>query len=152
MLPSHSSFSISVLIMEAFRCWKKKPFIDLRTANVIYKYDPAHEKRDLVVFRFVVSQMRMRCLLFGLQTCILLEAWSRSLLHVCERQRLWRDCVRSRQSPCWSPIWLPFSHVLAHIMLTLEILAVIDKRLWLIDIFVMSPLVQILCTSKNGSA
>ena len=30
----------------------------------------AHEKRDLMVFWFVVPQMRMRSPLFGVQTCI----------------------------------------------------------------------------------
>ena len=34
------------------------------------KYEPAHVKRDLLVFPFVVCQLRMHCALFGLQTCV----------------------------------------------------------------------------------
>ena len=49
----------------------------------ITKYELAHEKRDLMIFRFVVLQMCMPSSLFRLQTCIFLpEASSRSLLHV----------------------------------------------------------------------
>ena len=46
---------------------------------------------------------------------ILPDASSRSLLHVCKQQRLWRDCAyaQSRQRLCWSPMWwVPFSNVL----------------------------------------
>ena len=36
--------------------------------NLEFK-EPAHEKSDLMVFRFVVLQMRIQSPLFGLQTC-----------------------------------------------------------------------------------
>ena len=46
------------------------------------------------------------------------EASSRSLLHVCEQQRLRRDCAYAQACPslCWSPMWkVPFSYVPAHL-------------------------------------
>ena len=42
--------------------------------------EPTHEKRNRMVFRFVVLQTRMHSPLFGLRTCAVLpEASSRSL-------------------------------------------------------------------------
>ena len=73
------------------------------------------KKGNLMVFRFVVLQMRMRSPLFWAIDAFLPEASSRSLLHVCEQQRFWRDCAdaQARLSLCWSPMWqVPFSHVL----------------------------------------
>ena len=32
--------------------------------------EPAHEKKDIMVFRFVILQMRMHNPQFGLQTCV----------------------------------------------------------------------------------
>ena len=48
-------------------------------------FEPAQIKRDLIVFRFVVLQMRIHSPLFGLQTCVFCL---KVLLHVCEQQRL----------------------------------------------------------------
>ena len=73
-------------------------------------YEPAYDKRDLIIFRTVVLKMCMRSPLFGYIHMFVLvfspETSSRFLLHVCEQQRLWLDCAnaQARLRLYWSPM------------------------------------------------
>ena len=69
-------------------------------------YKPAYGKRDLMNFRFVVLVVRAQSPILAKDMRSFPEASSRSLLHACEQQRLWRDCAyaQARLSLCWSPM------------------------------------------------
>ena len=61
-------------------------------------------------YRFPVcvsSNAHARSSIWTIDMRVLLDASSRSLLHVCEQQRLWRDCVYVQFRLCvyWLPIW-----------------------------------------------
>ena len=75
----------------------------VKISIAVFKDEPAHEKRDFMDFQFVVFHMRMRSPVLATD---MLEASSRSLLHVCEQQMLWRACtyVQACLSLCWSPM------------------------------------------------
>ena len=70
-------------------------------------YGSVHDKRDLMVFPVCdYSNAYAQSPIRATDMHVLLEANPRSLLHVCEQQRLWRDCgyAQTCRSLYWSDV------------------------------------------------
>ena len=75
----------------------------------LHTFEPSHEIVVLFILRKLLPQTRMRSHPVGLD--VWSEFWSdpstTSILHACERRRLWRDCAdaQARLSLRWSLMW-----------------------------------------------
>ena len=72
---------------------------NINTMNKTISYSTL-ENRRFMVFLFAILQMRMLSLLFGLE--FLPDAFSSSLPHVCEQQRLWRTTKALMRRFAWA--------------------------------------------------
>ena len=104
--------------------------IFVQRSNPETRNEPAHEKGLLQFSGLWIFKGACSGPYLGYRYAFFLpEAFARSLLYVCNQQRIWWDCAYTQTclSLSWLPV-IPFSHVLAQILiLTNNISSVLFK-------------------------
>ena len=96
-------------------------------------------------FQFVGLQMRMNSPLFWIQSCFffwLSKASSRSLLIVCQQERLLLDCiyVQAHPSLCWLPMWCTlFSWASSNLKMWFSTEQIVSWKIGFDILFKLSP-------------